>query len=71
MQSTDEIKRLEEEIAQLKKRYHTKKEELEYAEDDFEEGLIQEELDRQKREIKSLLAKLRSLQSPAAESPRV
>ncbi len=63
MQSTDEIKALEEKIAKLKERYHIQKEELEYAQDDFEEGLIQEELDRQKGEIKTLLAKLRELQA--------
>ena len=47
------------EIAQLLKQYRTRKDELEWANDDWEESEIQEELDGYAKKIKSIKAQIK------------
>ena len=49
--------------AKLLKEYKSYKEDLEFADDDFEEGLIQNKRDKLSVKIKSLSAKLREIES--------
>ncbi len=52
----------------LLKRYHSKKEELEFAEDNMEEHWIEEELEKYRVEIKACVAKARELESAESEA---
>ena len=47
------------EIAQLLKKYRTRKDELEWVSDDWEEGEIQEELDGYAKRIKSIKVQIK------------
>ncbi|MEA3417876.1 MAG: hypothetical protein U9Q90_00645 [Campylobacterota bacterium] len=47
----------------LLKRYHTKKEELEFAEDNMEEHWIEEELEKYRIEIRACVARIKELES--------
>jgi polyhydroxyalkanoate synthesis regulator phasin len=47
----------------LLKRYHEKKEELEYAEDDLEESRIEEVLDRYRTGIKACARRIETLEA--------
>ena len=47
----------------LLKKYHAKKEELEFAEDNMEEHWIEEDLEKYRVEIKACVAKIRALES--------
>ena len=46
----------------LLKAYHAKKEDLEFAEDDMEEGWIEEELEKYRKEIKACVAKIKEME---------
>ena len=66
---TQEIKKEDRVIAELKQKieqlletYHARKEELQWADDDWEVGEIQEDLDGYAREIKKLKAKIKKYQ---------
>ncbi len=66
---TQEIKKEDRVIAELKQKieklletYHARKEDLQWAEDDWEVGEIQEDLDGYAREIKKLKAKIKKYQ---------
>ncbi len=48
---------------ELLKRYHSKKEELDFAEDDMEEAWIEEKLDKYRVEIKACVKKIKELES--------
>jgi len=54
----------------LLKKYHAKKEEMEYAEDNMEEHWIEEELEKYRVEIKACVAKIKELES-AEEAPSI
>jgi len=61
-----ELENKEEYIAtkvKLLKEYKSHEEDLEFADDDFEEGLIQNKRDKLSVKIKSLSAKLREIES--------
>jgi tRNA U34 5-carboxymethylaminomethyl modifying GTPase MnmE/TrmE len=45
----------------LLKAYHTKKEDIDFAEDDMEEAWIEEELDKYRIEIRACAAKINEL----------
>ena len=47
----------------LLKRYHTKKEEMDFAEDDMEEAWVEEELEKYRVEIKACVARIKELES--------
>jgi hypothetical protein len=66
---TQEIKKEDRVIAELKQKieklletYHARKEDLQWADDDWEVGEIQEDLDGYAREIKKLKAKIKKYQ---------
>jgi|GEM_PF-3116505 len=52
----------------LLKKYHAKKEEIEYAEDDMEEAWVEEELEKYRVEIKACVARIKELES-AEDAP--
>ena len=54
----------------LLKKYHAKKEEIEYAEDDMEEAWVEEELEKYRVEIKACVARIKELES-AEEAPSI
>ncbi len=63
---TKEIKKEDKAVIELKQKieklletYHARKEELQWADDDWEVGEIQEDLDGYAREIKKLKAKIK------------
>ena len=49
------------EIEKLKRKYKKKKEELEFADNDVDEGFVREVLDRYKRQIKKLKEEMENL----------
>jgi len=53
---------LKQKIEKLLETYHTRKEELQWADDDWEVGEIQEDLDGYAREIKQLKRKIKEYQ---------
>ncbi len=53
---------LKQKIEKLLETYHARKEELQWADDDWEIGEIQEDLDGYAREIKKLKAKIKEYQ---------
>ncbi len=52
----------------LLKKYHAKKEDMEYAENDMEEHWVEEELEKYRVEIKACVAKIKELES-AEDAP--
>jgi len=54
----EEIERYRE---KLLKAYHTKKEDIDFAEDEMEEAWIEEELDKYRVEIRACVAKINEL----------
>ena len=54
----------------LLKKYHSKKEEIEYAEDDMEEAWVEEELEKYRVEIKACVTRIKELES-AEEAPSI
>ena len=59
---------IEEYRQKLLKLYHSKKDELEYAEDNMEEHWIEEELEKYRVEIKACVVKIRELESAEPEA---
>ena len=53
---------------ELLKRYHAKKEELDFAEDDMEEGWVEEKLEKYRVEIKACVAKIAELESAESDA---
>ena len=51
----------------LLKRYHAKKKDIEYAEDDMEEGWIEEELEKFRAEIRACATRIAELESAGSD----
>lgn len=62
------IEKTKEEINQLLAKYRTRKDELEWVSDDWEEGEIQEELDGYARQIKVMKAQIKKYEQSLKES---
>jgi hypothetical protein len=62
------VENTKEEINQLLAKYRTRKDELEWVSDDWEEGEIQEELDGYARQIKVMKAQIKKYEQSLKES---
>ena len=62
------VESTKEEINQLLAKYRTRKDELEWVSDDWEEGEIQEELDGYARQIKVMKAQIKRYEQSLKES---
>ena len=62
------VESTKEEINQLLAKYRTRKDELEWVSDDWEEGEIQEELDGYARQIKVMKAQIKKYEQSLKES---
>jgi len=58
--SIEELERYKE---KLLKAYHSKKEDIDFAEDEMEEAWVEEELDKFRKEIKASIARIEELKS--------
>ncbi len=67
---TDKKEKLLEEVEKLKKLYKKKKEELEFADDEFEEGLIFEEMEECRQNIKKIKKVLAQMRKSDGRSDR-
>ncbi|HHC11268.1 MAG TPA: hypothetical protein ENK99_03795 [Campylobacterales bacterium] len=61
-EDNDIVKAIRERIEELLKTYHTRKEDLQWADEDWEVGEIQEELEGYAKEIKKLKKKIQQYQ---------
>ncbi|MCK4441047.1 MAG: hypothetical protein KAU90_03515 [Sulfurovaceae bacterium] len=61
-EDNDIVKAIKERIEELLRTYHTRKEDLQWADEDWEVGEIQEELDGYAKEIKKLKKKIQEYQ---------
>ncbi len=70
IETTDKKEKLLEEVEKLKKLYKKKKEELEFADDEFEEGLIFEEMEECRQNIKKIKKVLAQMRKSDGRSDR-
>lgn len=56
------------EVEALKKKYKARREDLEFADDDFEEGLILEEMEKYRQNIKEIKLKLAQIEDVNKEA---
>jgi len=61
-EDNDIVKAIKDRIEEILKIYHTRKEDLQWADEDWEVGEIQEELDGYAKEIKKLKRKIQEYQ---------
>jgi len=61
-EDNDIVKAIKDRIEEILKTYHTRKEDLQWADEDWEVGEIQEELEGYAKEIKKLKRKIQEYQ---------